>query len=250
MKRKTTIPLATKRLFLTIDSQQIAQRLVHIQEHILAAKERRGLSQAVKIVAVTKTRPKDIFTKAYIAGIRAIGENRVKEAEEKFTELPELPDLERRLIGHLQSNKARRAIELFNFIDSVDSIKLANKISKTAVGIGLNINVLLEINISGEATKFGFNPQDEEALLACIALPGIQVNGLMTVGPLTNVEAEIRKSFISLRELMKSLNTQILEQQKKLVQLSMGMSGDYRLAVEEGSTMVRIGTALFGPRRI
>jgi pyridoxal phosphate enzyme (YggS family) len=181
------------------------------------------------------------------AGVTDIGENRVQEADNKFNQAKEvLPKLTKRLVGHLQSNKTKKALQLFDTIDSVDSIKLANKIGKCPdVKV---IPVLLEVNTSGESAKFGFDPLNIDDMLQCLEVDGIDVQGLMTIGPLTKDKQAIRGAFIKLRDLLDQINSQ--RQNKKLSELSMGMSGDFEIAVEEGATMVRLGTALFGARRI
>ncbi len=228
----------------------LTDRLARIRERVEIVKRRGGLDQQVRLVAVTKTHPARTIVEAVQAGITDIGENRVQEAREKFSELPAGLGVNRRLIGHLQSNKINPAIGLFDCIDSVDSIKLATKISKKAVNLNRCIQVLLEVNTSGEAEKYGFKPANLSHMLACFDLPGLKIDGLMTVGPLTADKQKIRKAFSFLRNLKTDLNRQKNDGRDDMTVLSMGMSGDYELAVEEGSTMVRLGTALFGPRGI
>jgi pyridoxal phosphate enzyme (YggS family) len=159
-----------------------------------------------------------------------------------------MPNLTRRFIGHLQSNKVNKCLELFDTIDSVDSLKLAKKISNAAMRLEKTIPVLLEINTSGESQKHGFLPDQINEIEACFNETNIKIEGLMTIGPRTTDLEKIRKSFIQLRELRDSINQSI--KQANMRELSMGMSGDYEIAVEEGSTMVRLGTALFGARNI
>ena len=171
---------------------------------------------------------------------------RIQEAVEKFQSFSDMPKLIKRFIGHLQSNKVNKCLDLFDAVDSVDSIKLARKISNRATSLGKTVPVLLEVNTSREPQKGGFNPGMVDEMLSCLNEKNIQVNGLMTVGPNTRDEDKIRQSFTDLRELSHYLNQQCGESRFK--ELSMGMSGDYELAVEEGSTIVRLGTALFGPR--
>ena len=225
----------------------LKEKLYQIRNNILYAQERHGFDHPVEIVAVTKTRPFNYIKECYRVHISAIGENRIQEAVEKFQPFSEMPELIRRFIGHLQSNKVNKCIELFDTVDSVDSIKLARKISNRAASLGKTVPVLLEVNTSKEPQKGGFNPDMVDDMLSCINEKNIQVKGLMTVGPNTRDEDKKRQSFIDLRELSYYLNQQSGE--RKLKELSMGMSGDYELAVEEGSTMVRLGTALFGPRK-
>ena len=224
----------------------LKSKLSQIKENIFTAKEKAGLGSSVKIIAVTKTRPFSIIKECYQSGIKSIGENRVQEADYKFKSFLDMPEMERRFIGHLQSNKINKCLELFDTIDSIDSVKLSNKISKKGNHLGKPISVLLEVNTSGETQKHGFLPGEEDEMLSCLELPGINVKGLMTVGPNTNDEKKIRNFFARLRNLKTSLNKQ--SGGAHLLELSMGMSGDYQYAVEEGSTMVRLGTILFGPR--
>ena len=215
-----------------------------IQTKIESAKKRGGFSHPVQLVAVTKTHPFSLIEECYKAGITALGENRVQEASKKFTSFDSMPHLSRRFIGHLQSNKVNKCLELFDTIDSVDSVKLLKRISNTASHQERKIHVLLEINTSGETQKNGFLPNQLNEIHECFNIPNINIEGLMTVGPLTRDKERIRNSFIQLRELKDTMN------QPGLKELSMGMSGDYEIAVEEGSTMVRLGTALFGMRNI
>lgn len=226
----------------------LSDRLNNIQERVVAAINRSDFPRDVRIIAVTKTHPPEVIIEAYNTGIRVIGENRVQEAAMKFPKLPELPGLTRRMIGHLQSNKINKCLELFDTIDSVDSLKLAKKISKRTEALNRNIPVLLEINTSGEITKSGFDPKNIDDLLACTEEQGLSVEGLMTIGPFTRDRSAIQTSFRMLFNLRENLNRQ-LKGKKKLRELSMGMSSDFEIAIEEGSTMIRLGTALFGERK-
>ena len=227
----------------------LKENVEHVKERISNAQLRSGNKNTVKIIAITKTHPPEIIIDVFNAGLTSIGENRIQEAEQKFPKLPKLQGIEKRLVGHLQSNKVNKALLLFDTIDSVDSLRLARKVGKKAVELDRTIPVLLEVNTSGEAAKFGFTSEAVEDMLACCEIPGINVDGLMTVGPLTRRVPDIRSSFISLRKLLEILNMQILEKSLKLTKLSMGMSGDFEIAVEEGATMVRLGTVLFGARQ-
>jgi len=206
------------------------------------SKQKLGLNQNVQIIAVTKTHPFSFIKESYVLGIRSIGENRIQEASEKFESFANMPNLTKRFIGHLQSNKINKCLDLFNTIDSVDSVNLAQKIDSK----GKNIQILLEVNTSGEAQKHGFNPNDIEGMIEAANTQNISVHGLMTVGPLTQNEKKIRESFALLRRIKEKINTQ--KSGNKLTELSMGMSGDFEVAIEEGSTMVRVGSALFGNR--
>ena len=225
----------------------IADNLRDIHAHIESAKTRRGTNQAVKIIAVTKTHPFSIINACYNNGIRSIGENRVQEAIKKFQKLSGVPMLIKRFIGHLQTNKVNRCLDYFDTVDSVDSVRLAKKISDRAKHLNRTIQVLLEVNTTNEEQKNGFLPEQIGEMLYCSTLSGINIEGLMTVGPLTKNEKDIRRSFGLLRKTKEDLNSKL--NKKKINELSMGMSNDFQIAVEEGSTMIRIGTALFGKRR-
>jgi pyridoxal phosphate enzyme (YggS family) len=228
----------------------IKENVGRINDRIASAQIRSGNEYLVKIVAITKTRPADIIVEAHQAGLAIIGENRIQEAERKFAEIPEtLPKLTKRLVGHLQSNKIKKALSLFDTIDSVDSLKLATKIGAAAIEQTKRLPILLEVNTSGEESKFGFNPQNIDDMLACGEISGIELKGLMTIGPLTSDKKLIRQAFISLRKLHYNFKRQLASNDKKFTELSMGMSGDFEVAVEEGSTMVRLGTVLFGKRK-
>lgn len=225
----------------------IADNLRDIRAHIESAKTRRGTNQAVKIIAVTKTHPFSIINACYNNGIRSIGENRVQEAIKKFQKLSDVPMLIKRFIGHLQTNKVNRCLDYFDTVDSVDSVRLAKKISDRAKHLNRTIQILLEVNTTNEEQKNGFLPEQIGEMLYCSTLSGINIEGLMTVGPLTKNEKDIRRSFGLLRKTKEDLNSKL--NKKKINELSMGMSNDFQIAVEEGSTMIRIGTALFGKRR-
>ena len=199
----------------------------------------------INIVVVTKTRSPEEIQEAIAAGATSIGENRVQEAEQKFSKIQNIEKTEKRLIGRLQSNKAKKAVGIFDTIDSVDSLKLSQKISKAAEDLGKTQRVLLQINSSGENTKAGFSLNSKKEILECINMSGIEVEGLMTMGPNTQAVDLIAKSFQKTKKLFDELNE--LEN-VKMKTLSMGMSGDYLIAVREGSTSIRVGTAIFGPR--
>ena len=201
----------------------------------------------VDIIAVTKTFPKEAIVSAFKEEILNIGENKIQEAEFKFPKLPDLPKLKKRLIGHLQSNKVNKAVKLFDAIDTIDSKKIARRLDNSLNRINQTKEVMLQVNTSGDNAKYGFNLTDEENLLEIISYKQLVVKGLMTIGEFTRDERKTRKTFILLRQLKEKLNDQ-LENEKKLIDLSMGMSSDYDIAVEEGSTQIRLGTALFGSR--
>ena len=217
-----------------------------IRSKIESAQKRGGFSHPVQLIAVTKTHPFSLIKECSDAGITAIGENRIQEASKKFASFDSMPDLSRRFIGHLQSNKVNKCLELFDTIDSVDSVKLLKRISNIALQQERTIHVLLEINTSGETQKHGFLPDQLDEISECLNLPSINIEGLMTVGPLTVDKEKIRDSFKQLWVLRKKINQSVI--QSDMLELSMGMSGDFEIAVEEGSTMIRLGTALFGKR--
>ena len=220
--------------------------LKSIQSKIESAQERGGFNHPVQLIAVTKIHPFSLIQKCYDSGIISIGENRIQEASQKFESFNNMPNLTRRFIGHLQSNKVNKCLELFDTIDSVDSLKLARKISNAALRLEKTIPVLLEVNTSGESQKNGFLSNQIDEIGECFQEYNIKIDGLMTVGPRTTDTEKIRESFIQLRELRDLINQSF--NQPNMRELSMGMSGDYEIAVEEGSTMVRLGTVLFGRR--
>ncbi len=222
-----------------------AENLNSIRQRIAAACGRAGRDTgSVTLLAVSKTHPPETIKALADCGQLLFGENKVQEAKAKIPLCP--GKLRWHFIGHLQSNKCRDAVELFEMIQSVDSLSLAREIAKRAEQAARTMPVLLEVNVAGEASKFGYTPERLLAELKEInALPRIEIHGLMTVPPWTPDAEEARPHFRRLREL-KSECEQILG--APLPQLSMGMTGDFEVAIEEGATMVRIGTALFGPR--
>jgi len=229
----------------------IKDNVERVKECIVNAQLLSGNKTPVKIVAITKTHPASIISEVRQAGLDTIGENRIQEAEEKFPKVADiLSNITKRLVGHLQSNKINKALNIFDTIDSVDSLKLASKIGSRAVSLNRTIPILLEVNTSGEEAKFGFNPDNIDEMLACFEIQGIKLQGLMTVGPLTSDNIRIRNAFITLRELYGSIKKQLTKNVDKFTELSMGMSGDFEIAVEEGTTIVRLGTVLFGQRSI
>lgn len=217
-----------------------------IYEQIQNAKLKAGRTDKISFVAVSKTRTVDEMKEAEkFSCIDFFGENRVQEAETKRASYG-ASRLQWRLIGHLQANKARKAAELFDTIDSIDTPELATRLNRIAGELGKVIPVLIEVNTSGEINKSGVSPENFSQLLdSVIQQENLKLEGLMTVGPLTNNESEIRRAFASLRELEENAR---VKSGLSLPVLSMGMSDDFELAILEGSTMVRIGTLLFGPR--
>lgn len=225
----------------------IKENYDHILENVEKAKVRSGRSnENVRIMAVTKTKSIDIVESAYSVGFRLFGENRIQEAAEKFSDFHK--DAELHIIGHLQSNKVKKAVEISSCIQSVDRLKIANMINKFCLEFSKTMEIYLEYNTSGEESKSGFVNEDDffNTLEEIIQMENIKIKGLMTIGPLSNNEAAIRKSFTYLRNLRDKANAKFPE--AGITELSMGMSGDYEIAVEEGSTLIRVGTALFGER--
>ena len=224
---------------LAANLETLRQRIRHACEHAGRAPE------GVTLLAVTKSQPPEMVQAAAWLGQVVFGENKVQEAKAKIPLCP--GKLRWHFIGHLQSNKCRDAVELFEMIQSVDSLPLAQEIARRAAQAARTMPVLIEVNVAGEASKFGYRP---ECLLAELkelnALPRIEVRGLMTVPPWSAEAEKSRPHFLRLREL-KAQCEQILG--ASLPHLSMGMSDDFEVAIEEGATMVRIGTALFGPRQ-
>lgn len=224
----------------------VSENLGKVRQCISAACERVGRDpMEVKIVAVTKTHPPEVVREAIAAGINIIGENRVQEAEVKYKEIE--AEIEWHLVGHLQRNKVRKAIDIFSMIQSLDSKRLADEIEKESARLDKITPCLLEINTSGEETKFGVAPDDLAGLVAeVLKLEHIKLVGLMTVGPLTQDKDRIRRSFVLLRELRDRVESVF---GCYLPHLSMGMSDDFEIAVQEGATMLRLGRVLFGPRQ-
>lgn len=229
----------------------IADNIAVIRERIEAAVRRAGRSaRDVSLMAVTKTHPPERIREAYAAGLHLFGENRVQEFTAKAGALADLPAAEWHMIGHLQTNKAAKAVELFGAVDSLDSLKLAEKLDTAARSLNKKLAVLIEINVGGEAAKSGASPnsqQLEELLLAAPRFEALLFRGLMTVPPFTEDPEGSRPYFRKLRELRNTIAARKLPAVGMDV-LSMGMSHDFEVAIEEGSTCVRVGTAIFGER--
>ena len=224
----------------------LADNLTLIQQRIRAACDRAGRSvDSVTLLAVSKTHPADTIKAATDLGLSLFGENKVQEAKAK---IPNSPGKARwHFIGHLQSNKCRDAVELFSMIQCVDSLAIAQEINKRADQAAKTMPVLLEINVAGEASKFGYKPEQMLAELKELnALSRLEVHGLMAIPPFSPVPEKSRPYFKALRELKRRAEDVI---GAPLPVLSMGMSDDFEVAIEEGSTMIRVGTALFGARQ-
>lgn len=223
----------------------LAENLEQIKKRIHAACERAGRSrESVLLLAVSKTHPPETIREAVNLGLTYFGENKVQEAKAK---IPNSPGKARwHFIGHLQSNKCRDAVELFEMIQGVDSLSIAQEINKRAEQAGKTMPILLEINVAGEGSKFGYNPEQMLADLKAVnALPRLEIHGLMAIPPYTPVPEKARPYFQKLRELKQQAEAVL---GAPLPHLSMGMSGDFEVAIEEGATIIRVGTALFGER--
>ncbi len=232
----------------------IADNLSRVRERIAAAALRAGRPpESVRLVAVTKTHPLPAIREALEAGAADIGENRVQEAVPKIAELRagDGPMPRCHLIGHLQSNKARAAAQHFDVVHSLDSARLAGELSRHAISLNRTLDALVQVNISGEDTKSGIDPRDLGALLDCVTAGcgGLRVRGLMTMAPLVEDPEDVRIFFRNLRVLAEAA----WKDYPQLAaagppELSMGMTGDFEVAVEEGATLVRVGSAIFGTR--
>ena len=225
--------------------EAIKNNLEIIKEKIKKAALKANRSpEEIKLVAVTKTATIEQIKEAISVGIKIIGENKVQEAKEKYHILS--ADTEWHLVGHLQTNKVKYAIEIFDCIQSVDSIKLAKEIDKRSLQFGKTTNVLVEVNVSGEETKYGIKPEEVELFLKEISeFSGIRVRGLMTIAPIEKDKEEVRPYFGKLREISKEIKSKNIKN-VKMDYLSMGMTDDFEVAIEEGANMVRIGRGIFG----
>lgn len=240
----------------TVEQQQaqeyaaaLAARVEAVRARVADAARRAGRDPAeVRIVAVTKTFGLDAVRAAWAAGLRHFGENRVQEAEAKYTALrAELPDARLHLIGHLQSNKAKRAVELCDAVESLDSLRLAERLDRYARELGRRLDVFIQVNVAGAETQEGIAPAEVEALARGVArLEGLRLVGLMAIATNGGDEPTLRRDFRMLRELRDHLRTAL--DLPDLRELSMGMTSDFELAIEEGSTLVRLGRVIFGER--
>ena len=228
----------------------ISENVRDLLEQIWHATERSGGAKgSVRLVAATKSVGVEQIREGIAAGLTILGENRLQEALPKIEALKGLP-IQWHFIGHLQRRKARSVVGVFDLIHSVDSLELAEEIDKRAQDAGIRQAVLLEVNLEGEPTKSGFQPDDLDRLLPQVgALSHIEVRGLMAIPPPASEPEQARPFFRRLRELAERLSRQGISR-VSLKELSMGMSSDYPVAVEEGATMVRVGTAIFGARHV
>lgn len=226
----------------------IRENLNTVTGNIKAACQKAGRAPGeVTLIAVSKTKPVSAIWEAYEHGVREFGENKVQELTLKQEALPK--DIRWHMIGHLQRNKVKYIVGKAALIHSVDSMRLAEEISREAVKKQVTVSVLIEVNIAGEDTKFGAAPEETEALVREIAhLPGIHIEGLMTIAPYVDDAEENRKYFSRLRQLSVDIKRKNIDNVSMNV-LSMGMTGDYMVAVEEGASYVRVGTGIFGERQ-
>ena len=225
----------------------IKENLVQVYGNIEKACENAGRNpMEVKLIAVSKTKPVEMLLEAYEWGCREFGENKVQELAEKFERMPK--DVKWHMIGHLQRNKVKYVVGKAALIHSVDSLKLAEEISREAMKKQVEVSILIEVNIAGEESKFGVRPQMAENLVREIAvLPGVHIQGLMAVAPYVENPEENRQYFALLKQLSVDISLKNIDNVNMKV-LSMGMSGDYMVAVEEGAVYVRVGTGIFGER--
>jgi pyridoxal phosphate enzyme (YggS family) len=231
---------------MSLYDERLAEALPEVRTRIADARQRGGTTTSpVRIVAVTKAHSADAVRAALAAGLHDCGENRVQELEVKVAELGRT-GVVWHLIGHLQRNKARKALPLFDLIHSVDSLELARDLAREAVRAGVTVHALVQVNTSGEETKSGFDAETVVGAIASMtALEGLAIDGLMTMAPFTDDERVLRGTFAGARAALDACRARVPSVGPEL---SMGMSNDYEIAVEEGSTIVRLGTVLFGQR--
>ena len=225
----------------------ITENLSMVENKIAAACKRAGRERdEVKLIAVSKTQPVEAIREAIEYGINSFGENRVQELREKTEIIKD--NLDWHLIGHLQTNKVKFVVGKVSLIHSLENIRLAEALDKEAAKLGIAVDVLAEINVAKEDSKFGVMPEDAENFIREVSkYPNLNIKGLMTVAPYTDISEENRKYFRQLKKIMVDLNSKNIHNVSMNV-LSMGMTGDYEVAIEEGATLVRVGTGIFGSR--
>ncbi|MGJ8651731.1 MAG: YggS family pyridoxal phosphate-dependent enzyme [Opitutaceae bacterium] len=230
-----------------ITFEEFSQNLTAVQRRIAdACQAVRRDEKSVSLLPVTKNHPLDAVQYAARAGLSAVGENRVQEANAKFSQMG-APAVRWELIGHLQSNKVKDAVAIFDRVQSVDSLKLLGRLDRQAGELGKQLEILLQCNVGEDPNKYGFRVEAmQQALEQALALPNVRVGGLMTIAPLDDDMDVAKAAFEGLRHLRDDLATQF---QVALPDLSMGMTGDLELAIAAGSTQIRVGTALYGARR-
>lgn len=225
----------------------IKENLEEVRERIRQACQRSGRrEEEITLISVSKTKPVEMLREAYEAGSRDFGENRVQEIMEKYGQMPE--DVRWHMIGHLQKNKVRQVIDKAVLIHSVDTVELAEQIEKDAAKRDLAVDILLEVNVAEEESKFGFRTEEVEAAVMKIKeLPHVHIKGLMTIAPFVSNSEDNRAVFKKLYQLYVDIRSKNIDNVSMSV-LSMGMTGDYEVAIEEGATMIRVGTGIFGAR--
>lgn len=230
------------------DKDNIRENIRRVESNINLACERTGrMPKDITLIAVSKTKPVSMLMEAYDCGCRHFGENKVQELVDKYEQMPK--DIKWHMIGHLQRNKVKYVVDKAYLIHGVDSLRLAEEISKEAIKKNIIAHILVEVNVAGEETKFGTSGEEALALVRKISdLPSIQVEGLMTIAPYVENPEKNREYFKSLYQLSVDISRKNIDNVNMDV-LSMGMTGDYEVAVEEGATYVRVGTGIFGERR-
>lgn len=233
----------------TVD--EFREHLAQVHARIAAACARAGRDPAsVRLLPVSKTVPEARIRNAYAAGCRVLGENKVQEAHRKWQALADLPDLSWAIIGHLQTNKAKLVAEFASEFQALDSLRVAAVLDRHLQALGRTLDILVQVNTSGEASKFGLAPDAVEGFLAQLpAYPALHVRGFMTLALFSSDAAKVRPCFVLLREIRERM-CQSAPQGAALKELSMGMSGDFEWAIEEGATIVRVGQAIFGARKV
>jgi pyridoxal phosphate enzyme (YggS family) len=225
----------------------ILENLEEVNRRIVSACKKAGRDpKEVTLIAVSKTKPSSMIEEVYGAGVRAFGENKVQELCEKYKELPQ--DIRWHMIGHLQRNKVKQILGKAVLIHSVDSLRLAEQIEEDAAKRNLTVDILLEVNVADEESKFGFKLEEtEEAILKIATFPHVRIKGLMTIAPFVEKSEENRIIFKKLRQFYVDMQSKNIDN-VTMSMLSMGMTGDYEIAIEEGATLVRVGTGIFGTR--
>ena len=225
----------------------IKENIKKVENNILQACENvKRDRQEVTLIAVSKTKPVEMLQEAYDYGCRDFGENKVQELVQKYEVMPK--DIRWHMIGHLQTNKVKYIVDKVALIHSVDSLKLAEEINKEANKHQIKVSILVEVNVAEEESKFGTTTQNAMELVTAISqLPNIQIEGLMTIAPYVEDEEENRQYFVKLKQLSVDIKSKNIDN-VDMDELSMGMTGDYGVAVEEGATLVRVGTGIFGER--
>ena len=225
----------------------ICENIEHVENTIDEACRQSGRNRSeVTLIAVSKTKPVEMLKEAYETGCRDFGENKVQELVDKYEVLPK--DIRWHMIGHLQRNKVKYIVDKVYLIHSVDSLRLAEEISKEAAKKNVDVNILVEVNVAGEETKFGTGCEEAKQLVRDIAqLPHVHIQGLMTIAPYVENSEENRIYFQQLKKLSVDISSENIDN-VSMCNLSMGMTNDYEVAIEEGATMVRVGTGIFGAR--